>query len=621
MKLALFLIAAIVAPMLLLRGRALARFFFAAVALWIAYLIVVRYDVDTYLAAVSCGVLIAATLWLIVATAPAAYVRWSASRAAAAAALFYFAAVPLMMRTPPDGDESFYILVTESLVHDRDFDLSNQFRDLAHSATRRTDLKPEIGDITTKTGAIYSHLEPLLPLLLVPGYVAGKLPGVLFTMAIFGALLARSTVRLFEEEGIDDATIRGMFPLFALGPPVVFYAIRVWPEVPGALFFVEAIRGIRARRPKRWMPALLALVLLKLRFILVAVVLLVRGVRRVRQLAIAAVLLAIPLSIAWLMSGSATSVHSVSELMPRERAAVFVRGLFGLALDGQQGIAFQAPIYLLGLIALTRWRSMPTGFRLGMSASALYIFSLVPRAEWHGGWSPPLRYIVVFMPVLALGCAALWERIDGRPIVLASLWTIGLVVHGMAFPWRLFHIANGESVAGEALSEMYRSDFSRLFPSYIRMNYAAYVAAAVLIIALVAFRSGRFLSPFLVSLVVIALFIAGRKPGNRIEFEDAHVIHDGGELYPYVWQVQRFLYRGGWIMRTGDSMSFLAKRGSSLLQYQAAAPATVQLGTRAYLLPATGQAYGVVRVSLDRGGRTQLRCLSGAVNLDRMDHE
>lgn len=621
MKLALFAAAAILAPLLLLRGRALVRYFIAAAAMWFLLAVLLRSGmaVDRYLAVVTCGVLTGALLWWIVAASPARLVRWSASRAAIAVAICYIAAVPLMMRTPPDGDESFYILIAESLAHDHDLDLRNQFGDLAHSVGRRTDLKPQLGDTTGAHGEIYSHLEPFLALLLVPGLLIGKLPGMLVTMALFGALLARSTIRLFEDEAVDDATIRAIFPLFALGPPVVFYSIRVWPEVPAAWFFVEAVRGVRARRAARWIPALLALVLLKLRFVLVAVVLIARGVRKLRHVIIAGLILAVPLSIAWLLSGSATSVHRVRELIPTGGAAM-LRGLFGLLLDAEQGIAFQAPVYLFAIFALLRWRSTPAAFRTGMTASALYVLTLIPRAEWHGGWSPPLRYIVVFMPILALGCAALWQRIHRGAILLVAAWTIGLVAHGMAFPWRLFHIENGESVVGEAMSRVWHSDFSRLLPSFIRMNFAAYVAAIVLLIALVVFRTGRFALPLAVA-AVIAAIVAGRRPGNRIEFEDEHVVHRGGEMYPYVWQVQRFLYRGGWILRPGDSMSFLARRGRSLLQYHAAAAATVQLGTRAYVLPPTGDAYGTARVEIDRSGRIEMRCLSGVVNLDRMDHE
>src|SRR5207237_6727404 len=116
---------------------------------------------------------------------------------------------------------------------------------------------------------VHSHLAPFLPLLLAPGYALGGLAGALVTIALFGALLARATVRLFEDEGISDATARALFPLFAFGPPIVFYAARIWPEVPAAFFFVEAVRGVRQRRVGRWIPAMLAMVLLKLRFVLV----------------------------------------------------------------------------------------------------------------------------------------------------------------------------------------------------------------------------------------------------------------------------------------------------------------------------------------------------------------
>ena len=105
-----------------------------------------------------------------------------------------------------------------------------------------------------------------------------------------------------------------------------------------------------------------------------------------------------------------------------------------------------------------------------------------------------------------------------------------------------------------------------------------------------------------------------------IAFEDAHVIHRGGELYPPEFQVQRFAYRGGWIVKQGDSLSFLAREGPSKLQYSAGATSMIQIGRDAYVLPAT-RGYGAIEVNIPRTGRVEIRCLSGAANLDRMDHE
>ena len=621
MTLALFVAVSIASPFLLLRGRSLQRWFAIYIGAWFlfgflaAFARPLQVHIEPRLAFVAFGVLLTAAFWTFVAQA--ADVRWSADRAAIAAALVYAVVIPMMLHTAIDGDEPFYLLETESMVRDHDLDLSNQYRDLAHSEAGRLDLVPQLGDPTGPHGEKYSRHEPFLALLMIPGYLIGRLPGAIATIALFGALLARSTVRLFEDEGIDDATTRALFPFIALGPPILFYAARIWPEVPAAFFFVEAVRGVRQRRAARWLPALLTLVFLKLRFLLIAVLLLARTLRNRRYVAIAAVILAIPLAVAVFTTGT---VHSWNELIPGSPSAM-LRGLLGLLLDGAAGILFQAPIFVLGVIALTRWPSMPASFRIGMASSAIYVIYLVPRLEWHGGWSPPLRYIVVFIPILGLGAAALWKQVDAAPIVAAAAWTIGLVIHGLAFPWRLFHIENGENVVGETLSTIWHSDFSRLFPSFIRPNFAAIVASILAIIVLVVFRSGRLITPALLAILIAMVFIAGRRPGDRIEFEDAHVIHNGGELYPHVFQVQRFAFRSGWILRAGDSLTFLARSGASRLQYTSDSGAMIQIGRdAAYALPPT-RGYGAVRVNIATTGRIELHCLSGIVNLDRMDHE
>src|SRR5439155_17666835 len=237
-------------------------------------------------------------------------------------------------------------------------------------------------------------------------------------------LLVRSTIRFMEDEGVDARVIRAMFPLFAFAPPIIFYAARIWPEVPGAFFFVEALRGVRQRRAQRWLPALAGLVLLKLRFGLIALVLLGEVVRRRRSRAlIAAAIVAVPIAIVFAISGNLLNVHGWWELLPLAPRAYAI-GLFGLLLDGMSGFLFQAPFYLLGIFSITHWKSTPPAFRLGSIAALPYIISLIPRSEWHGGWSPPLRYVVVFTPLLLLGASTLWHRAQSF-VAVASIWTIG----------------------------------------------------------------------------------------------------------------------------------------------------------------------------------------------------
>ena len=697
----LFIIAAIGIPLVALRGRSLRRCFesqlaavivFAGIA---AFARVLRIDGDPYLTLVAAGILFLAIPLGFLAFADE--IRWSANRAFVIAAIGYALMIPLQLRTPIDGDEPYYLLMTESLVHDHDLDLTNQYRDLAHSDIGRPDLLPQPGDPRGPHGEQYSRHEPFLPILLTPGYALGGLPGALAVIALFGALLARSTIRFLEDEGISDATIRVLFPLIAFGPPIVFYATRIWPEVPAAFCFLEAVRGIRQRRAPRWIAAIFALVLLKIRFGLLAIVLLLRVLRTKRQLAIAASVVAVPLVIAWLISGNAMNTHSIRELLPSS-AIFYWLGLFGLILDGAAGIVFQAPLYALAILVLPRWRSMPHGFRLGMSASLLYILYLVPRSEWHGGWSPPLRYIVVLMPIIALGVAVMWERIGAGTRAVIALWTLMLVIHGAAFPWRLFHLATGENFIGESLSTTWKSDFSRLMPSFIRPNLAAVVGSVLLVAAMLVlvilsrrswesrsdgpaedgegsqdarpemkpavvhnageqlngfqpatgslrsfavlrrFRASRssapaaqddktttssrsFPMPLVFAAFLLAAFTYGRRPADRIEFEDAHVAHSGGEIFPAEWTVARFLYQGGWIVRRGDSLSFLAKAGRSTFRYQSQTGATIEVRGQAFVFPPTGSNYGYLPVNLATTGRTTLRCIDGSANLDWMRHE
>jgi hypothetical protein len=609
-------IALVVLPLIALRGRTLLRYLGVDAATWLFAWIVWRRlpGFDPYLAFVAVAVLKLATFSLFVAAGE--HVRWSANRAALIAAVVYALAIPAMLRTPIDGDEPYYLLTTDSVVRDFDLDLANQYRARTGAQWRRDDLTPQFGDPVGEQGEQYSRHEPFLALLMIPGYRIAGLHGAIATIALFGVLLVRSTVRWMEDEGIGEQAIRGVFPFFALAPPVLFYATRIWPEVPAAFFFVEAIRGVREQRGKRWMPAVLGLVLLKLRFVLVAVGL-VAAARRKLALAI----LAVPLLVIWLITGDATNVHTWRELIPVNPMS-YVTGFCGLLVDGMSGLLFQAPFYLFVIVALTSWKSTPRSFRTGLLASLLYVFYLVPRAEWFGGWAPPLRYLVFLMPVLAVGIASVWEKLPRQTIALVAAWTAGLAIHGLAYPWRLFHEFTGENAVGEWLSNLYQADFSRFFPSFVRLNDAAWWALPVLLLFGVRRQGRRFptggMASALLALVLALAFLAARQPGKTIHFEDAHVRHDGGKLYPDVYTLLRSTYRGGWVLEANQSASFLAREGTHTLHFITGLGATFELGGQAYSVN-VGERYQTIAVRIPKAGRTTLTVLSGAINVDRMD--
>jgi hypothetical protein len=610
------IVALAVLPLVVLRGRTLLSYYAAALTICgFAWFIDRRgFALDPQLEFISLAAIHVAMLALFLARGR--NVRFSAGRGMVIGAIVYALVIPAMRVHPPNGDEKHYLLVTESLAQDGDLDLRNQY------ATH-----PEVprfaDDPTGPHGEQYSRHEPLLSLLLLPGYLAAGTTGALAIVALFGVLLIRSTIRWMEDEGIDDAAIRAVFPFFALAPPVLFYATRAWPEVPAAFFFVEAIRGVRAHRTQRWIPALLGLVFLKLRFVLVAIGLLATLVveRRgsLRRKLIAVVVIVAPLLLMAILTGDATSVHRWQEIFP-ESPARYARGFFGLLTEGMSGIAFRAPFYLVGLFAIFRWKETPRGFRIGLLASLLYLFYLLPRPEWFGGWAPPLRYVVFLMPVLALGAASMWSRISRGAIALVSAWTIGLVIHGLRYPWRHFHEFTGENPIGEWLSLANRSDFSRFFPSFIRANDARWIGVAVVLVLItIGLRRWKFdLAIPLFSIALAAGFTYGRKPGAVIELEDKHVVHDGGKLYPDNYTLMRTEYRGGWVLEAGQSAMFLAQKGTYSLDFITGLGAMIEIGGQAIEVPPNDR-YQSVRVTIPESGTVTLRCVSGAINADRLE--
>src|SRR6266550_6316344 len=109
-------------PLIVFRGRTLRLSLALQAAVYVLALILSKQigGFDRYLATVALFVAQLALFSVLLAIALPQEVRWSANRAAMIALLVYALMIPAMLRTAIDGDEPFYLLMTESIVHDRD---------------------------------------------------------------------------------------------------------------------------------------------------------------------------------------------------------------------------------------------------------------------------------------------------------------------------------------------------------------------------------------------------------------------------------------------------------------------------------------------------------------------
>lgn len=486
---------------------------------------------------------------------------------------------------PPDGDEPFYLLVTRSLAYDGDAELTNDYRSEHWREFMTRAIEPQPGDPRGPQGEIYSRHNLLLPLALVPAYRLAGVRGAQAMMALCAAALAWSTVRLARHylPRRPGAVLLAWLAL-ALASPLLLYSYQVWVEVPAALLCTLALEQIRKLgrdrlwHRRRWFGIavpLLLLPLLKIRFLLLAVPLLGLAwwhAGRPRKPLVVLALALLATSGAMLLHnrlvyGNVLKIHQWQELELLGRPLDdYLRGASGLGFDAAFGLVGAAPLWLvlLALVRHLRWRPQPLLFDAVVFGLpyAIVVFS---RGEWYGGWSPPFRYALVALPLLAIALARLLDerRRQGARWLLGSLGllTAGLTVVWLVVPGWTYNLANGSTYLLDRLGASLGADVARLFPSSVRPRLATWLwpVLATAVVALLwrwprrraprALAEGAALGLLLLAAVPLAARVL---PTQVVELEDPWVQKTGGHVFPPQWIIERTRYRGAWVLREGE---------------------------------------------------------------------
>jgi hypothetical protein len=514
-----------------------------------------RYGVDLCLAA------------LLAAWLPAA-LGWARKRRLwlAAASLLVPLALATPHLTPPlYGDEPFHLLVLESLAEDRDLDISNNL-DVSN--------KPANSAYAISDRLLHS---PVLALLLLPGYLVAGRSGALLLLAISGAAVVALVGRRSEQLGLPEWRRIVLALGLAVTYPLATFSTQIWPAVAGALA-VAAMLAIQARgRLGVWLATALTLLAtaIKTRLALVtfpaALVLWLRGGRRRRALG-ALVLGAVGLlglAVGWWTMGHPFGhFRRVGDLIPTDWIRA-LRVVGGLAFDHAGGLAVAAPLLLVAVALLPLlWRRGGAGERAVIVGGALTVGVLLHSEEWYGGGSPPARYLVPLLPVLALAWGAAlrwplrWRRL-GELLLPPSLfiwWALVTRPHFSVNP------GDGGWWLADALARRFAADTQQFFPSFLVPTTATYlfppiVACGGLAVAwLTQRRAGslRLLLRLGVALWVLAaatLTLAITSRNDRIvEVEAPQVRRWGGAPVPPEGTPSRFTHRTAWRIGNGEAV-------------------------------------------------------------------
>jgi hypothetical protein len=476
------------------------------------------------------GVVAAQVAWEIVrATRPAepvAHRRWHAMAIWAISASLFLLCAWTLERGPvyPGGDEPHYLVITQSVLHDRDLAIANNHAQGDYRAYNRSDLKPDYR-VTGRDGVIYS-IHPIgIAMLVAPAFALAGYAGAMITVV----LLAASAVTLLwlwgrQVTGSTGAATVGWLAI-ATSAPFVLHSFSIYPECAAAL----AVMVVVAWRPDDQQPgiaigrsvALGALPWLSTKYVPMSAVLLLlvvvrhwarrtdahaagaRGSTIVATMAPYAASCLAWIAWFWWLWGvpSPTAPYGSAHQMSLENLKAGFPGLF---FDQEYGTVAVAPALALASVAWWRlWRRGIDGrWLVAVTAAPLLTLAATTGAFalWWGGSAPPGRELVAALPLVGVPLAWLWQDTAARSVQRAALeW---LVLVGIVTTATLVLVHGGLLMANErdgtsALLEYldHTRQLSRDVPSFIlgRFQIATpiFVSAVWIALAIAAWHLGR----------------------------------------------------------------------------------------------------------------------------------
>ncbi len=428
----------------------------------------------------------------------------------------------------PRGDEPHYLVITQSLLEDRDLQIENNHRQRDYLAYFPDEIKPDFLR-RGKNQQIYSIHAPGLPALILPAFAVAGYRGVMAFLALLSALgtwlVWRTGYRVTRSAGaawFGWATV-------AVSVPFFIQSFTVYPDAPGATLIMMAVAALVACEADgtggpgpaialwgrgRWLllgGGLAMLPWLHARYAGAAVLLVsFLGLRLLRHRAYGklAALVALPLVSAAGWMGYFYAIYGeFSPAAPYGSNAQWQfgnipRGLPALLFDQQFGVLPNAPAYVFGLLGLVSvFRSRR---RIAVELALLfasYLLAVSAYFMWWGGFSAPARFVVPVLLMLGLPAAVFWSRQQaaGKAVALAALGVSALITASLILGDSgalIFNHRDGFALWLEWLTPVV--DLPRALPSFLRdttgtallhaATWTAFLAVGAAVVRVVARR-------------------------------------------------------------------------------------------------------------------------------------
>jgi hypothetical protein len=433
-----------------------------------------------------------------------------------ALALFGIGIATMSLLNPTTGDEPHYLVMTQSLLLDGDFELQNNYEQMQF-----LEYHPEtIPD--PHVSIVGEHWYPVhgfgLPVLAAPWFAVAGRAGVVVMLALVGVAAIRllwSVLRLagFSAHAGGIATVTA-----ALTLPVAAMAGQVFPEVPALLLVVLGLwavlpSGNDAKRVATVTLAVAVLPWLHPKYLALGAALILsdivlhRSRAVIPRVATAAVALlgsglllamvsywfyGVPLPGAALMMPSAPFGNDWLDPISGHFLVRPYIGLAGVLFDQQTGVFFASPVLALSIPGwILIWRRSRA---LAVAALMVFLSVYLPAGAfgvWFAGFSSPARFFVPVVPVLAMGIAAVLDDAGQRGRLAYAVLAIPSFVHAYLITTLPGFVRYGDAGTNHnyfiALAErLTRLDLTPLFPSFRNASDLTWITLLMYVAALIA---------------------------------------------------------------------------------------------------------------------------------------
>jgi hypothetical protein len=375
------------------------------------------------------------------------------------------------LATVPQGDESHYMLLTYSLLHDHDWAVKNNYdqknyveqfppprpdndRWYPYASQENDDLvaiplDPHL--VTNSRGEKLLWHDPGLSVIALPGYALGKRLGVELSLAVFAALVpvAMLEIALMLGAGAVPAIVTAI--VFTFTPPIYPYSEIVVPELfgtVGILWMTAFFLKYREDANNRFIlgtgiiTAILPWICIRfwflagpLFFVFAAWILFISWPAwsiALKRLALLGLPSLVSLAIfAWFDHKYFDTFlpNGGNHLLIHQQTRVFWWrfdiAMLGMLFDRAFGLLPTAPLYIAavaGFVLLFLRKKHWSALAL-FAPCAGYVALLCTSSFWDGGWCPPARYIMSGVALLAPAAALVVTRSTSRFLVILAGWT------------------------------------------------------------------------------------------------------------------------------------------------------------------------------------------------------